>query len=72
METFEQISLVKKKLKTVGTNKAAGSERIQENTETPRRKKVTLQLGIMVPYRDREQQLKRFLSHEKKRIYQGY
>ena len=31
-------------------------------------KKVTHKLGIIVPYRDREQQLKRFLSHMKEYI----
>jgi len=30
-----------------------------------RKKKITHKLGIIVPYRDREQQLKRFLSHMK-------
>ena len=29
------------------------------------RKKINHKLGIIVPYRDREQQLKRFLSHMK-------
>ena len=37
------------------------SKRIQKLKE----KKVTHKLGIIVPYRDREQQLKRFLSHMK-------
>ena len=32
------------------------------------RKKITHKLGIIVPYRDREQQLKRFLSHMKEYI----
>ena len=32
------------------------------------KKKITHKLGIIVPYRDREQQLKRFLSHMKEYI----
>ena len=40
------------------------SKRIQKLKE----KKATHKLGIIVPYRDREQQLKRFLSHMKEYI----
>ena len=36
-----------------------------KRTQKLKEKKVIHKLGIIVPYRDREQQLKRFLSHMK-------
>jgi len=41
---------------------------VKESKRKQKEKKVTHKLGIIVPYRDREQQLKRFLSHMKKYI----
>jgi hypothetical protein len=41
---------------------------VKESKRNQKEKKVTHKLGIIVPYRDREQQLKRFLSHMKEYI----
>jgi len=41
---------------------------VKESKRNLKNKKITHKLGIIVPYRDREQQLKRFLSHMKEYI----
>ena len=54
---------------TVGTTNRPEKEEVRESKKSRNsREESNCKLGIIVPYRDREQQLKRFLSHMKEYI----